>query len=114
MLSSIPAMLAATPLGFVILISLATFGHGCWATTTQTIPGDIVAPRFVGTVYGITAFAGGIGAVLFMFATGRLVDSYGSFAAPFVIVGILPLLGYALFSLVAGPIRPLQVEGHSR
>lgn len=110
MVASIPAMLPNSTLGFVLLISIATFGHGCWATTTQTIPGDIVAPRFVGTVYGITAFAGGIGAILFMLATGRLVDSYGSFMAPFVIVGILPLLGYFAFSLVAGTIRPIEFE----
>jgi MFS transporter, ACS family, hexuronate transporter len=54
MLGSIPAMWADTPLASVLFISLATFGHGCWATTTQTIPGDIVPARFVGTVYGIT------------------------------------------------------------
>ena len=110
MVASIPAMLAPTPLGFVLLISVATFGHGCWATTTQTIPGDIVAPRFVGTVYGITAFGGGIGAILFMYVTGKLVDTYGSFTAPFVIAGILPLIGYGLFVLLAGQIKPIQFE----
>lgn len=111
MVASLPAIVAATPLGFVLLISLATFGHGAWATTTQTIPGDIVAPRFVGTVYGITAFGGGIGAILFMYATGRLVDTYGSFTAPFVIAGILPLIGYGVFVLLAREIKPIQFEG---
>jgi len=94
-------LLAQTPLGFVLLISVATFGHGCWATTTQTIPGDIVAPRFLGTVYGMTAFGGGIGAILFMCLTGRLVDTSGSFTAPFVIAGLLPLAGYGVFALLA-------------
>lgn len=65
MAASMPAMLVATPLAFVLLIGIATLGHGAWATTTQTIPEDIVAPRFVGTVYGITAFGGGIGAIIF-------------------------------------------------
>ena len=96
MLGSIPAMWADTPLACVLFISLATFGHGCWATTTQTIPGDIVAPRFVGTVYGITAFGGGVGAIIFTYATGQLVDAYGSFTIPFVIAGVLPLVGYWL------------------
>jgi MFS transporter, ACS family, hexuronate transporter len=111
MVASLPAIVAATPLGFVLLISLATLGHGAWATTTQTIPGDIVAPRFVGTVYGITAFGGGIGAILFMYATGRLVDTYGSFTAPFVIAGILPLVGYGVFVSLAREIKPIQFEG---
>jgi ACS family hexuronate transporter-like MFS transporter len=113
MVASIPAMWAPNALGFVLLISVATLGHGSWATTTQTIPGDIVAPRFVGTVYGITAFGGGIGAIVFMYVTGRLVDSYGSFTAPFVIAGILPVAAYAAFALLARQISPLRFDGDS-
>ncbi|MCX6550302.1 MAG: MFS transporter [Acidobacteria bacterium] len=110
MVGSIPALWAPTPLGFVLFISLATFGHGGWATTSQTIPGDIVAPRFVGTVYGITAFGGGIGAIIFTYVTGKLVDTYGSFTGPFVIAGILPLVAYAAFVVIAGEIKPVQFE----
>jgi ACS family hexuronate transporter-like MFS transporter len=110
MAASMPAMLVATPLAFVLLISIATLGHGAWATTTQTIPGDIVAPRFVGTVYGITAFGGGIGAIIFMFVTGKLVDAYGSFTGPFVIAGILPLVGYGVFALLARQITPIRFD----
>jgi ACS family hexuronate transporter-like MFS transporter len=111
MLGSIPAMWTDTPLVSVLLISVATLGHGGWATTTQTIPGDIVAARFVGTVYGMTAFGGGVGAIIFTYATGQLVDAYGSFTIPFVIAGVLPLLGYVAFTAIAGEIRPLQVDG---
>jgi ACS family hexuronate transporter-like MFS transporter len=110
MLASIPAMWAATPLASVMYISLATFGHGCWATTTQTIPGDIVEPRFVGTVYGITAFGGGVGAIIFTYVTGQLVDAYGAFTIPFVIAGVLPLVGYAAFACIAGQIRPVPFD----
>ena len=110
MAASLPAIFAPTPLGFVLFISLATLGHGGWATTTQTIPGDIVAPRFVGTVYGITAFGGGIGAIIFTYVTGKLVDTYGSFTGPFVIAAVLPFVAYAAFALVAGRIRPVQFD----
>jgi MFS transporter, ACS family, hexuronate transporter len=110
MAASLPAIVAPTPLAFVAFISIATLGHGSWATTTQTIPGDIVAPRFVGTIYGITAFGGGVGAVIFTWVTGRLVDAYGSFTGPFVIAGILPLLAYVVFAAVAGEIRPVQFD----
>jgi ACS family hexuronate transporter-like MFS transporter len=109
MLGSIPAMWTGTPLVSVLFISLATLGHGGWATTTQTIPGDIVAPRFVGTVYGMTAFGGGIGAIIFTYATGWLVDAYGSFTIPFIIAGVLPLLGYLVFTFIAGEIRPVSL-----
>jgi MFS transporter, ACS family, aldohexuronate transporter len=110
MLGSIPAIWAATPLASVIYISLATFGHGCWATTTQTIPGDIVEPDFVGTVYGITAFGGGVGAIIFTYATGQLVDAFGSFTIPFAIAGVLPLIGYVAFACIAGKIEPVRIE----
>ncbi|HJQ58159.1 MAG TPA: MFS transporter, partial [Vineibacter sp.] len=114
LVASLPAILAPTPLGFVLLISLATLGHGAWATTAQTIPGDIVPPRFVGTVYGITAFGGGLGAILFMSATGALVDAYGSFTIPFVLAGILPLIGYGLFVLLAREIAPIRFSSASQ
>jgi nitrate/nitrite transporter NarK len=61
-------------------------------------------------VYGITAFGGGIGAIIFTYVTGKLVDSYGSFTGPFVIAAVLPLAAYAAFALVAAQIRPVQFE----
>ncbi len=109
LMASIPAVTAHSPLGFIWLIGVATFGHGCWATTVQTLPGDLVAPRWVGTVYGITAFGGGAGSMMFMYATGRLADAQHSFQTPFVVAGVLPMIGYVVFLLLAGKIRPLQV-----
>lgn len=114
MLGSIPALWADHPLVSVLCISLATFGHGAWATTTQTIPGDIVKPRHVGTVYGITAFGGGVGAIIFTYATGQMVDAYGSFTVPFVIAGLLPLLGYGAFVAIAGTIAEIPVGDAAR
>jgi hypothetical protein len=110
MLASIPAVMTSTSTGFILLISLATFGHGCYATTIQTAPGDIVAPARVGTVYGMTAFAGGAGSILFMYATGRMVDAWHSFNAPFMVAGILPMLGYLAFTLLAGRLSPVDTD----
>jgi MFS transporter, ACS family, hexuronate transporter len=108
LMASIPAIYTKTPLGFVLLISIATFGHGCWTTTAQTIPGDIVPPAQVGTVYGITACGGGLGGVVFMEVTGKLADMTGSFAIPLFIAGILPVLGFAVLSLLAPRLEPLE------
>ena len=73
-------------------------------------PATSSPPRFVGTVYGITAFGGGVGAIIFTYATGQLVDAYGSFTIPFVIAGVLPLLGYVAFASIAGQIKPVQFD----
>ena len=108
MVTSIPAVVAQSPIWFTSLVSIATFGHGCWATVVQTLPGDIIAPHRVGSVYGITAFGGSAGAIIFMQVTGKLVDVQHSFNLPFVIAGILPLLGYAAFVLLTGKVEPLQ------
>ena len=107
--SSLLAVAAGTPLGFIMLISIATFGHGCWATASQTVPGDLVADRWVGTVYGITACGGGLGAIIFMQATGKLVDISHSFNTPLILAGLLPMLGLAAFMLVTGKIEPLHL-----
>jgi len=108
LMASIPAVVMETPIGFVMLISLATFGHGCWTTAAQTIPGDIVPPSRVGTVYGITACGGGLGAILFTQLTGKLVDVTGSFTLPLLIAGVLPIIGFAVFSLLVPRLKPLE------
>ena len=51
-----------------------------------------------------------LGAIIFTYATGQLVDAYGSFTIPFVIAGVLPLVGYAAFACIAGRIRPVQLD----
>jgi MFS transporter, ACS family, aldohexuronate transporter len=97
-----------TALGFVLLVSIATFGHGSWTTTVHTIPGDIVPPARVATVYGITACCGGIGAILFTQLTGKVVDATGSFTVPLFIAGVLPMIGFAVFSLLVPRLTPLE------
>lgn len=109
MLSSIPAAAAPTALSFVFLISVATFGHGSWASNVMTMPGDIVPHDWVGTVYGITAFGGGIGSVVFMQLVGRIVDTQHSFKSVFFIAGILPLFAFGVLSLLIGKLEALKV-----
>jgi ACS family hexuronate transporter-like MFS transporter len=109
MISSIPAIHAATSLRFTLWISLATLGHGSWGANIFTVPGDLVPSRWVGTVYGITAFGGGLGSIIFMQLTGRLVDSQRSFNTAFVIAGILPVAASLVFVALVGKIREIDI-----
>jgi ACS family hexuronate transporter-like MFS transporter len=108
LMASIPATFNKTPLGFVLLISIATLGHGSWTTTAQTIPADIVPPEHVGTVYGITAFGGGLGGVIFTQLTGKIADVSGSFTLPLLLVGVLPIVGFLIFAVLAPRIEPIE------
>lgn len=110
MSSSILAVTAATPLGFVLLVSIATFGHGSYSANILTIPGDIVPHRYVGTLYGMTGFAGGIGSIVFMQISGRVVDVQHSFNSVFIVAGILPLIAFTSFAVLARRIHPLELR----
>jgi MFS transporter, ACS family, hexuronate transporter len=109
MISSIPAVYAQSSLNFTLLVSIATFGHCSWGANIFTLPGDIVPNRWVASVYGITAFGGGIGSIIFMQITGKLVDIQRSFNTVFVIAGILPVLAALVFVTVVGRIRPIDL-----
>jgi ACS family hexuronate transporter-like MFS transporter len=107
MTSTIAAVSATTPLAFVLLIGIATFGHGSWSSNIMVMPSDILPHSSVGTLYGLAAACGSLGSILFMTLTGRLIDMQHSYHSVFVIVGLLPIAGAILTFAVAGPIRRL-------
>jgi MFS transporter, ACS family, hexuronate transporter len=107
MLGSIFAVISHTPHGFIFWISFATFGHGCWSSNIMAMPGDILPHTSVGTLYGLAACCGSFGSVLFMVVVGRLIDSQRSFTTPFVIAGLLPLIGLVFTFAASGKIQRL-------
>jgi len=111
MVSAIPGVLTPSTVGFVLLISVATFGHGGWAANIMTLPGDMVPHRLVGTLYGVTALGGGLGSILFVQLTGKLVDMQQSFNTVFIIAGILPLLAAVIILTLTGKIELMRLPG---
>jgi MFS transporter, ACS family, hexuronate transporter len=111
MVAAIPAVSASSTVGFVLLVSVATLGHGGWQANVMTLPGDMVPHHFVGTLYGITAFGGGAGAILFMQITGKLVDLQNSFNTVFMIAGILPVIAAVIILTVSGKIELMRLPG---
>jgi ACS family hexuronate transporter-like MFS transporter len=107
MMSTLLAMAAPTVLGFVLLISVATFGHGSWSSNVMAMPADVLPHHSVGTLYGMTAACGSMGSILFTVIAGRLIDVQHSFNTVFVIAGVLPLVGAILMFAVAGKVQPL-------
>jgi ACS family hexuronate transporter-like MFS transporter len=107
MMSTLLAMAAPTVLGFVLLISVATFGHGSWSSNVMAMPADVLPHHSVGTLYGMTAACGSMGSILFTVIAGRLIDVQHSFNTVFVIAGVLPLVGAILMFAVAGKVQRL-------
>jgi ACS family hexuronate transporter-like MFS transporter len=72
----------------VALICMVTFSHMIWKTNLMTITNDIYPIQSVGTVAGIVSVGSGVGGVLFMNITGRIVEAF-SYNTMFVIMGFL-------------------------
>jgi ACS family hexuronate transporter-like MFS transporter len=108
MMCSIPAPFVAEAFVFIALVSVATMAHGLWTANALTLPADLVSPRLVGSVYGITATGGGLGGFLFMQITGIVADRTRSFESIFVAVGLLPLLAALVVLFGIGKVQTLK------
>jgi ACS family hexuronate transporter-like MFS transporter len=106
MVSGIPASTAGSTAGFVMLVSIAMLGHGGWGSNIFTLPSDVAPPQSVGTVYGLTAFGGGLGAIIFTQLIGVLADAQHSFRTVFLIAGILPIAAALVLLTVPGVLSP--------
>jgi MFS family permease len=106
MVSGIPAATAGSTAGFVMLVSIAMLGHGGWGSNIFTLPSDVAPPQSVGTVYGLTAFGGGLGAIIFTQLIGVLADAQHSFRTVFLIAGILPIAAALVLLTVPGVLSP--------
>lgn len=73
-----------------------------------TLGADILPPRAVGSMTGLSGTGAGLGGIVFTMATGWLVDRFSYFPV-FVIAGTAPLVGTGLLLWLLGEIEPLVV-----
>ena len=85
----------------VALISMATFAHQGYAANIFTIVSDIYPKNAVGSVTGLSGFAGAIGGVIFSGAVGLILELTGSYYVVFAIASLAYLLCWlSLYLLV--------------
>ena len=85
----------------VMLISMATFAHQGYAANIFTIVSDIYPKNAVGSVTGLSGFAGAVGGVLFSGAVGLILQITGSYYVVFAIASLAYLLCWlSLYLLV--------------
>jgi MFS transporter, ACS family, hexuronate transporter len=98
---------AENPLVALALIAVVLFGFQVWINNVQTLPSDFFAARSVASVAGLGGVGAGLGSMLFVLATGWVVDHF-SYAPVLVAAGLLAPLGTALLFTLAGNISPLN------
>lgn len=93
----------------VILISLAAAGHQGWASNIFTIISDIYPKHSVGTMTGLSGFAGAVGGALSASFVGLILDKTGSYFLIFLIASSVYLLNWLILTLFIKEIKPLKL-----
>ncbi|MDR0757715.1 MAG: MFS transporter [Tannerella sp.] len=98
-----PSLIAA-----IVLISLATAAHQAWGANIYTVVSDIYPKRTVGSVTGLTSFAGAVGGILFSPAVGWILEATNSYFIIFMIAGVAYFAAWLSLKCFV-PVKPLNI-----
>lgn len=104
---AIPAVMSKTPYMALVFITIATTAHQAWAASLLTLPADLFHKRAVASAYGFTGLMGNLGAALFMWLVGTIIDRVG-YTPVFLYVGFLHPLAALIVLLFVRGTRPPQ------
>jgi len=68
---------AKSEAGAVALISLVLFAFQFWVNNVQTLASDFFPNELVASISGLAGTGAGVGAMIFIFSTGWIVDHFG-------------------------------------
>jgi ACS family hexuronate transporter-like MFS transporter len=94
------AAFASDPMVALALIGVVLFAFQAWINNVQTLPSDFFPARAVASV--------GIGSMIFVFATGAVVDRF-SYTPVLVAAGVLAPIGTLALFVLAGRVRRLPL-----
>jgi len=92
------------------LIALAAAGHSGWASNIFTVVSDIFPRNAVGTVVGMSGFAGAIGGTLAASFVGLILHFTGSYLLIFLIAGSMYFLAWIILKLMIPGIKPRDLS----
>jgi len=98
------AAFTQNPLVALTLIGVVLFGFQAWINNVQTLPSDFFPARAVGSVAGLGGTGAGIGSMIFIFATGWVVDNF-SYTPILITAGVLAPLGTLVLFLLGGRVE---------
>ncbi|HZS09757.1 MAG TPA: MFS transporter [Blastocatellia bacterium] len=101
--AGILAARAGDPLVALGLIGVVLFGFQVWINNVQTLPSDFFPDKAVASVAGLGGVGAGIGSMIFILATGWVVDHF-SYTPILTAAGLLAPLGTIVLFALAGRI----------
>jgi len=93
-----------------ILIALAAAGHQGWASNIFTIVSDIYPRNAVGSMMGLSGFAGAVGGVLSASFIGLLLQNKGSYFLIFLFASSVYLVNWMILKLFIKEIKPIDLK----
>lgn len=105
--AGILAVRAQRAMTALALMCVVLFAFQVWINNVQTLPSDLFPQTAVGSVAGLGGMGAGIGSMIFIFATGWVVDHF-SYTPVFTVAGLLGPLGTLILFLLSGRIEPVQ------
>ena len=101
---AILAVRAPTDAAMLAFMSVAAFGHQCWASSMLTLPADLFRGGVVASCSGLSGTGATIGGILATELTGRVVEHFG-YAPVFTWAGLMHPLAAVLVILLVRPRR---------
>jgi len=92
------------------IISLACVAHQGWATNIFTIVSDIFPRSTVGTVVGMSGFAGAVWGALAVSFVGLVLEFTGSYFLIFAMAGSMYLLAWLILKIMIPKIATKEID----
>ena len=93
----------------VLLIALAAFAHQGYASNIFTIISDIYPKNAVGSMVGLSLFAGSVGGVLFSSAVGFVLERTGNYYLIFSFASVAYLISWLFLKLFVPDRKTIKV-----
>jgi len=105
--AGILAARTADPMLALALIGLVLFGFQFWINNVQTLPADFFGDHSVASVAGLGGTGAGLGSMIFILATGWIVDHFG-YVPVLTAAGLLAPLGTLVLFALSGTIGKIN------
>jgi len=93
----------------VLLIAFAAAGHQGWASNIFSIVSDVYPKKAVGSMMGLSGFAGAVGGALSASFIGLILETTNSYFLIFTIASAMYLLNWLILKIFIPEIKPIQI-----